>query len=283
METTQKAHDRLNSPQIAGFRDTSWWAHYFRKNRQREWQIPWAENPELTELERARIAPSIIEFQRGESSEARNFLAKSRAFADAADEPSFHEASVLFVAEENLHATLLLGFMDLARIPPERDFFSDGIFRRIRSASDIGWSCRVLIIAELAAQEYYPLLRETSTHPVLRRVCDKLIFDEFAHIRFQVERIARAELHRGWLVRRIREVAQTAITFAAALVVYRGHRTVLRSLGCFGFVSRMLRRNQRVIRAARQLHARAHHNNIIEPLNFTRATSVSKSPAQPAH
>lgn len=242
------------SVNLTGLRTTAWWATYFKKNAGKDWQIPWAENPPLPADEWARIAESIAEFQRGESSEARNYLAKSAAFAAEAGEPSFHEASALFVGEENTHAALLLRFMQPAGIPAKHGTFSDGIFRRIRAVSDIGWSSRVLIIAELVAQEYYPLLKSTTAHPVLRRVCEKLIHDEFAHIRFQIERISRAELSRGTGVRRLREGLQTVLAFGAALVVYREHRGVLGPLGCLGFARRILRRNQRVITAVRRLH-----------------------------
>ena len=236
-------------------RPTVWWAAHFRANSWKEWGIPWRENPPLSAAELKCIGASIAEFQRGESSEARNYLAKSAAFAAVADEPSFHEASVLFVGEENEHAALLLRFMKLAGIAPKQATFSDGIFRRIRAVSDIGWSSRVLIIAELVAQEYYPCLRLKTGHPVLRRVCDKLIHDEFAHIRFQIERIARVERGRSAGVRRVREYAQTFLTLGAALVVYREHRQVLASLGCVGFTARILRRNRRVIIAVRRLQA----------------------------
>lgn len=239
----------------ATLRSTAWWADHFRSNSWKEWQIPWTENPPLSVNGLARISSSIAEFQRGESSEARNYLAKSSAFAAAAHEPSFHEASVLFVGEENQHAALLLRFMNLAGIAPKQTTFSDGIFRRIRAVSDIGWSSRVLIIAELVAQEYYPCLRTTTQHPVLRRVCDKLIHDEFAHIRFQVERIARVEAPRGATIRRLREGLQTILAMGAALVVYREHRRVLSSLGCVGFTARILRRNHRVITAVRRLRS----------------------------
>lgn len=236
-----------------GLRTSDWWAAYFKNNACKDRQIPWADNPPLPSAVLARIAASIPEFQRGESSEARNYLAKSAAYAAEAGEPSFHEASARFVAEENAHAALLLRFMGMAGIAAKQGTFSDGIFRRIRAVSDIGWSSRVLIIAELVAQEYYPLLKTTTEHPVLRRICVKLIQDEFAHIRFQIERIAEAELARGAGVRWLREGLQTVLAFGAALVVYREHHGVLGPLGCAGFVRRILRRNRRVITGVRRL------------------------------
>jgi hypothetical protein len=50
-----------------------------------------------SDAELARIPESIAEFQRGKSSEEGNYLAKSSALAVVTNEPSFHEASVLFV------------------------------------------------------------------------------------------------------------------------------------------------------------------------------------------
>ena len=80
--------------------------------------------------------------------------------------------------EENAHAALLLRFMRLTGIPERKKVFSDGVFRRLRTFSDLGWSSRVLIIAELIVQEYYPCLHDAADHPALRRVCDKIVCDE---------------------------------------------------------------------------------------------------------
>ena len=201
---------------------------------------------------RSRIAASIAEFQRGESSEALHYLAKSEVFARHSADADFHAASILFVREENGHAGLLLRFMRLVGIPPRKKVFSDGVFRRLRAVSDLGWSSRVLLIAELIAQEYYPCLRAATDHPVLRRICDKIIWDEDAHIRFQVERIARLEADVPWRTVRVRDACQSVLMSGAACVVYLGHHRVLGSrFGFLGFVSAVLRRNRAAIGAMR--------------------------------
>ena len=228
------------------------WVDHFRANVYRDWQIPWTCATRFSAKMRSRVAASIAEFQRGESSEALHYLAKSEIFARHTGDPEFHAASILFVREENGHAGLLLRFMRLVGIPPRKKVFSDGVFRRLRAVSDLGWSSRVLIIAELIAQEYYPCLQAATDHPVLRRICDKIICDEDAHIRFQVERIARLEALLPRRIVRLRDACQTVLMGGAAGVVYLGHHRVLSArLGFVGFISAVLRRNRDAITAMR--------------------------------
>src|SRR5688572_30791410 len=174
-------------------RPSAWWTEHFKRDKQRDWTIPWEAAGSLSSSERVRIAKSIGEFQRGESSEARNYLEKSARFATQANDPAFHATSELFVASENLHANLLIRFMQQTDIPRSQSSARDGVFRWLRGLSDLGWCSRVIIIAELVAQEYYPCLRAATTHPVLIRICDRVIAEEAAHIQLQVERIVRIE------------------------------------------------------------------------------------------
>ena len=224
---------------------------HFRASHARDWRIPWDSPATLSAEERIRIATSIAEFQRGESSEARNYLRLSSLFSLERRDPAFHEASVLFVREENEHSALLLRFMNAADIPSRGAVFSDLVFRRVRALGDLAWESRVLLVAELVAQEYYPCLRVTTSHPVLRRICDKLIHDEFAHIRFQAERIARLEAELPPSRRLMRECLQAAILAGAGLAVYFGHRPVLARLGFLSFLRRLFRRFLRAARAVR--------------------------------
>src|SRR5688572_32052865 len=193
------------------------WVDHFRGNVYRDWQIPWVCATPLPATTQARIAASIAEFQRGESSEALHYLAKSEIFAGSSADADFHAASILFVREENGHAGLLLRFMRLVGIPLRKKVFSDGVFRRLRAVSDLGWSSRVLIIAELIAQEYYPCLRAATKHPTLQRICDKIVCDEEAHIQFQVERIVRLEAERSSTTLKLRAGLQTILMLGAAI------------------------------------------------------------------
>jgi hypothetical protein len=230
------------------------WVDHFRGNREREWHIPWHRRCRLGAATLARIAGSIAEFQRGESSEALHYLAKSMEFSTRIGDEDFHAASILFVREENGHAALLSRFMQHVGIPARKAVFSDGIFRWLRGFSDLGWSSRVLIIAELIAQEYYPCLRVSTDHPELVRICDKIVFDEEAHIQFQVERIAMLEQAVSPPLVALRDALQTILMAGAACVVYAGHRPVLRArLDCGSFLARTFRRNRAAIAAMRTL------------------------------
>lgn len=252
---TATAHRGMPSapPEPAPARPVARWVDHFRSNQTRQRRIPWDSPHSLSADEIRRIARSIAGFQRGESSEAVHYLRKSSLFSLASRDAAFHEASVLFVREENEHAALLLRFMNGAGIPPLPVVFSDGIFRRVRAFSDLAWTSRVLLVAELVAQEYYPCLSSATAHPVLRRICAKLIRDESAHIRFQVERIAHLEARISPRRRRGREWLQGALLTGAALVVYPTHRRVLSRLGFVAFTRRLLRRFRRANRAIRAL------------------------------
>jgi hypothetical protein len=239
-ESSRPTRDRV--------KPSRWWAEHFRANRERDWGIPWRVGEGLDVAARRRIARSIAEFQRGESSEARNYLAKSASFSGRTGDPHFHATSVLFVREENGHAALLLRFMQQTGIEPIPSSWGDRVFRWLRGISDLGGSSRVLIVAELIAQEYYPALRGASDHPVLRRICDKIIADEAAHIAFQVERIVRVEAVLGaWSVG-MRQWAQRILMAGTAAIVFLGHRRVFAGKVSVGaFLRRCLARNDRAL------------------------------------
>ncbi len=232
--------DRQRFRRPAGLRTTSWWTTYFKTNRQRQWDIPWHDNPFMAPAEWHLIAGSVADFQRGESSEARDYMEKSRRFAKRSGDEAFH-------------AELLLRFMRLTAMEPKRVVLSDGVFRRLRAWCDLGWKCRILVVAEFVAQEYYPRLRGIGGHPVLRRVCDKLIADEVAHIRFQVERIAAVEADLPEWRRRLRDLAQGVVLIGATLVVFLGHHGVLRGKGFTEFWRGMRRRHCRALATLRHL------------------------------
>ena len=232
----------------------AWWAEHFRRDLRRDWRIPWRAAPALAEAARACIASSIADFQRGESSEARGYLRRSAQHSARAGDPSFHLASLRFVEAENAHADLLRRFMQQAGIPLRRAFFTDGVFRWLRSLGDLGWASRVILIAELVAQEYYPCLRTATDHPVLTRICDQIISEEAAHIRFQVERIVAVEqVHRAAAIAG-RDRLQAFLMRGTALIVYAGHHRVLRTrLTLREFRDRLMRRHRRALATLRLL------------------------------
>jgi hypothetical protein len=120
----------------------------------------------------------------------------------------------------------------------------------------------------LIAQEYYPCLQAATDHPVLKRICDKIVFDEESHICFQVECIVRVEALLGSWQIALRDRLQTGLMAGAALMVYRGHHRVLASrLGFAAFLSRALLRNRNAILTMRLLRLGAGQRAVgYEPL-----------------
>lgn len=240
------------------FRGARFWVRHLQRDVESDWTIPWSLPVRLSPRERSGIARSIAEFQRGESSEARHYLAQSARFSALAGEPDFHRASVLFVQAENLHASLLGRFMDQAGIACCKRSLGDSIFRWLRKLADLGWTSRILLVAELIAQEYYPCLREATSDAVLRRICDRIISEEAGHIRFQLERICRVEAAHSTLVVAARDALQHLVMAGTACFVYAGHRRVLGvRWGLREFVRRSMGRQGRALARLRNLRESA--------------------------
>lgn len=220
------------------------WTQVLEASVERDWPIVWEGLPPLSREEAVRIASSIADFHRGESSEAKGYLAKSKAFSERVDAPWFHQASLMFVRAESKHSYWLTRFMQETGLPMKGHVPADVIFRWLRAGADLGWASRVVLVAELIAQLYYPSLRAATLHPALRRMCDEIVVDEAEHVQFQAERIAQLEAQSpAWLVR-LKDRAQQILMMGTAMVVWSGHRRVLQSRFTFtSFVRQALRLN----------------------------------------
>jgi hypothetical protein len=152
------------------------WLNHFR-NRP-DIKLEQFKEERISELERRKIGYSISQFQRGESSEARDFLEKSRIFSIKSGRAAFYEESKLFIKEENYHSNLLKIFMMQMQIEAASDAWTDNVFRWLRSLGDIAWSSRVLLTAEILAQVYYPALKEATSSEMLHLICERIIADE---------------------------------------------------------------------------------------------------------
>lgn len=241
-----------------GLRGPRFWIHHLQRDIESNWTIPWSRPVTLSPVERKRIARSIAEFQRGESSEARHYLAQSARFAGLSCEPDFHRASLLFVRAENLHADILGRFMARAGIPSCQRSFADSAFRWLRRMADLGWTSRILLVAELIAQEYYPCLREATRDAALRRICDRVISEEAGHIQFQLERICRVEAAHSSPNIALRDRLLQLLMVGTACAVYAGHGGVLGVRWSLReFVSRAVARQNRTLATLRALRMTA--------------------------
>lgn len=210
------------------------WVDYYGQNADRPDEIPWGTGERLTEAERTAVAASMQGFQLGESSEGRHLVDRARAWAERHGDPDYLRAIRLFIAEEGRHARDLGRVMDVEGIPRIRKAASDSAFRFLRRSAGLETSIAVLVTAEVVAQVYYVALREATASPVLRALCERILADEEAHVRFQAERLALLARGRGRASVALRRAAQRGLMLASLPVVWSAHRRAYRA-GGYGF------------------------------------------------
>ena len=94
-------------------------------------------------------------------------------------------------------------------------------------------SIRVLITAEIIAKVYYVALREATGSTVLRRLCEQILSDEVAHVRFQAQRLAILRMGRAAWVLPCLHGWQRLLFWGTCWVVWWKHGRALRA-GGFG-------------------------------------------------
>jgi rubrerythrin len=191
---------------------------------------PGLEDP-LSPAERRRVARSIATFQLGEQSEGRTLLALARRHAARHDCPALVRITECFIREEQRHAATLAAWMTGHDIPLRRRDWSDGIFRRLRRLIGFELAITVLITAELVGIQYYRALLRSTESKRLRAICSLFMQDEALHVAYESELLLALRARRGRTSQLIVTLAHGAFHVAAALVVWHGHRRVLRAAG----------------------------------------------------
>jgi hypothetical protein len=207
------------------------WCAYYAANASAATTIPWGCGARLTEAERRAVAASVQEFQLGERSEGQHLHAAARAYAGSTGDDAYVRAIEAFIREEQRHARYLGRFLAMEGIPLRRRSWPDDVFRFLRRGAGLETTVAVLLTAEVIAQVYYAALRGATRSPVLRALCERILRDEAAHVRFQAERLALLRAGRGRFAVRIACAGQRALFAGAAVVVWNGHRAVLRRGG----------------------------------------------------
>jgi hypothetical protein len=211
--------------------DLDAWLAFFRSRRGRHVDLPWSEDAPLDPFDRDLIARSIATFQLGESSDGAHLLTTARRFGSHQGIPALGEITELFIREEQLHASLLAAFMKERGIPLLRAQWSDRIFRSLRHVGGFEVAISVLLVAEIIALTYYRALARATPSPVLRHICSVIVSDEEAHVSYEASLLIRLRSRRSPAARRCTEWLHRILYAGALLVVYSGHRGVLRAGG----------------------------------------------------
>jgi hypothetical protein len=200
------------------------WVDYFQQNGQSLSPVPWEAGAELSEEERNAIAKSVQAFQLGESSEGHHLQTSAETWARYNSDLDYAEAIRLFIKEEQRHASELGRFLELNGVSLIQKTWTDTIFRRVRRLAGLELSIMVLLTAEIVAQVYYFALGEATQSSILRGICEQILRDEDAHVRFQCERLAIMGRSQGWMRLTMRFCMQRAFMLAAIPIVWVSNR-----------------------------------------------------------
>lgn len=208
------------------------WCLYFDENARLLLEIPWHLGPELTPKETATIAGSLREFQAGESSEGKHLVRYAQEYAQRTGDADYVRAIRLFIAEEQRHARDLGRFLTLNNISLVQTTFTDRVFRKLRNLlGGLEISVAVLITAEIIAKVYYAALREATRSAILQRLCDQILHDEFKHVEFQAEQLAKLRGGRSRFAKAVTMALQRFLYLGTTIVVWLFHRKVIRGGG----------------------------------------------------
>lgn len=203
------------------------WLAYFEGNALAPGGIPWGAEDRVPPEEIRLIGKSVAAFQLGEYSEGRGLLKSADDFSAHFGDRVLSEITQLFIKEEQQHALLLKRFMLSHGMTLLKKQWTDTVFRRLRKFFGYELSVTVLITAEIIALVYYRALKNCTGSKVLRAVCDKILSDERAHVKFESELLlylrGMKSAPRGQAV----SLFHRFLYAGTVAVVYLGHRKVL--------------------------------------------------------
>ena len=210
------------------------WHDYFVANRANLIGIDWANDQQITSVERQTITRSIQQFQLGEQSEGRQLIELAEQYVARTGDEDYLVALRLFIAEEQRHAHDLGQFMMQQDIPRLQADPVDSLFRGLRRLFNLEVAIVVLLSAEVVACTYYRALHDATRSTALRALCRQILRDEVQHLNFQTSTLAKIRTDRsdiGWFATHWIE----RLSFVGVLLlVWHKHGPVYRA-GGFSF------------------------------------------------
>ena len=211
--------------------DLKVWLDHFEYHSTRRCTLPAGKSGDLTSWERKLIGESIATFQLGEQSDGRSLLLAAERYEREHDASPLARIVSLLIAEEQHHAALLGAFMDEHGIPRKRSDWTDQAFRRLRRLAGFELYLSVLVTAELIGKVYYRALEAATGSRQLQTLCRMLVADELAHVGLETDLLRGMHENKSPAARWLQTTALRTFFTGASLVVWFGHRRVLRSAG----------------------------------------------------
>lgn len=218
--------------------DLKVWLDHFEYHSTQRCALPARKPGDLTGYERRLIARSIATFQLGEHSEGRSLQLAAERYEREHDAAPLARIVSLLIAEEQHHAALLGAFMDEHGIPRKASDWTDNAFRRLRRLAGFELYLSVLVTAELIGKVYYRALEVATGSRQLQTLCRILVADELAHVGLETDLLRGMHEKKSPAVRWLHTAALRTFFTGASIVVWLGHRRVLRSAG-YGFATFM--------------------------------------------
>lgn len=205
----------------------AYWHDYFVRNRSNLGSFDWDAPDALTNEEKRCIEKSVAAFQLGESSDGKGLIRAAERFAHRYNDERLVQTTRLFIAEEQNHARLLKRFMEMHGMELLAHDWSDTVFRRLRKNVGFASAVTVLITAEIISLVYYRALQRATDSLLLKKICEKILADEAAHVRYESEILKDIRRRKAAPVRALVTLLHQALFAGTTLVVYLSHRRVL--------------------------------------------------------
>lgn len=206
------------------------WVDYFYRNAP-EPALPWADAVRLSGAEKMAVIASIQQFQLGEGASGKRLLERAQRFSRETGDLGIIAALKLFLREEQRHSSILARFLQVESAPCLAKHWVHSSFRWVRGMAGLELCLKVLVTAELLARPYYAALREATSSPLLRSICQRILEEEGAHLRFQAFLLERFKSRHHPLVQALIRSFHAALLASAAALVWEEHKAVFRSAG----------------------------------------------------
>lgn len=204
------------------------WVTHFTHNQP---YVAWKDDYKLSDTEHRAVYKSLRVFQKGESSEAKNLLAKAKDFVKDKEDKSYYDALVVFIREENRHSFELGKFMDMQNIPCLQVHWEDNLFRSLRKLGNLEGSITVLLTAEIMASVFYDALHACTKSNVLKQICTNILIDEDKHVAFQSIGLAQFYRKRNFLQRQFCHASRAFFLSGSILLVWFLHHKIFKHGG----------------------------------------------------
>lgn len=204
------------------------WIDYFYRNAP-EPVFPWNDGDRLSRAERVAVIASIQQFQLGEGATGSRMLERAQQFSRETGDLGLVAALRLFLREEQRHSRILARFLEIERAPRLGKHWVHTGFRCIRGIGDLELLLKVLVTAEILARPYYSALRDATGSRLLRSICERILDEESAHLRFQAFALRRFQKRHSELVRALIKSGHGMLLALTAGLVWCSHRSVFRA------------------------------------------------------